>query len=196
VTPERQQAAIALTQVRESTGLVISGEAAAAIRDDVLGGRTVRDPAGYLKRAIVAEAARDPALTRWLDPPQHAAASGHPSAGDRHPSATAARDVLDRARHPEGHDAGRGPRDAADVHRGADLARQMLDSRPRPAEAEAEPDDRPPVGPPSLPDPAGLRAERLAAEAQAEPDPPPDPPPEPPDEPEPPGPPDDDDIPF
>jgi hypothetical protein len=185
ITPARAQAAIATAQVRESTGMAITAEAAAAIRDDVLGGREVRDPAGYLRSAITAEAARDPALLRWLDRPT-ARPAGR---AERAPASRAARDVLDAARHPEGLDPGRGPRAAEDVHRGADMARQALAGRPT-APPPAE-DTRPPVAPPSL-DPA-----TLAAAQRAEPDPP-DPPPEepPPEEPGDPPEPPDDDVPF
>lgn len=175
VTPAQAQAAIVTATVREVTGMVIPTEAAAAILADVLGGRSVRDPAGYLRRAITAEASHDPALARWLAPP---APPGRPSAGERAPSARQARDVLDHARHPEGFDPGRVP-DPEAAHRGADAARQMLAERPPPpAEAEAAPP--PPVytpdGDPT--DPAALRAAQLAAEAEP-PAEPPDPPPEP-----------------
>ena len=121
--------------------MIIPATAAEAIRDDVLGGRTVRDPAGYLRSAVTAEASRDPALARWLDPPP---ASCRPSAADRSPSASTARDALDRARHPEGRDPGRGPGNEAAAHRGADRARELLAAR-RPAPDEAGPPPAPPV---------------------------------------------------
>lgn len=143
----------------------------------MLGGRQVRDPAGYLRRAIAAEAQRDVALIRWLGGPPPPATPARPSAADRAPSASSARDALDHARHPEGHDPGR-VSDPEAAHRGADRARQMLAGRPKPAEAEVAP--RPvytPDGGPPL-DPAALRAAQLAAEAEADPEPP-VPPPEP-----------------
>jgi hypothetical protein len=106
-------------EVRRLTGTVITAEAAADIRADIIGGRQVAEPAVYVARAIKAEAGRDPALGRWLAPPE----APRPSRR-AHPSNRSAAAVLEHARNPDG-DPGRRPSPDT-AHRGAGLARKLL----------------------------------------------------------------------